>query len=112
MQQRLYEAVHSLVSAGTMQQRLQGAATSLAFVVGTAEEGHPELEKRFRTVYRRLSREAIGPNGTIAASTARLTDEKASKIAREIFALFCRASELARFPVGFERLGQSDEVGR
>lgn len=105
LQEKLFHAVGRLVEDGSIQQRLNDAAV-LLLVPGVSPEhiGNPELEKRFAPVYRRLSKGAIGPEGTIPATTDRLSDEEGSELAREIFALFCRATELARTPTGLPDL--------
>ena len=43
-----------------------------------------------------------GSEGNIRATARTLSDEDAAKIAGEILSLFCRATDLADIPVGFE----------
>ena len=103
-QEKLWQAVNTLVGSGSIQTRLRYAAEYLIRVKGRDEHAFPqaELQERFARVMERLtSTPAVGDEGTIQASTRNLTDEDAEKVASEIFSLFCGASELARVPVGF-----------
>jgi hypothetical protein len=108
-QEKLWQAVEGLATGvGRIQERLDSAARHALIRLqhGGGElafQGHPELQARFDRLLDRLtSTPPRGDEGSIAASTRTLTDDEGRELAKEIFSLFCAATDLASIPVGFE----------
>lgn len=113
-QEKLWQAVDTLLGSSPIQTRLKYAAMFLIRLSGKDDDPafrQPELQERFDRLMERLtSTPPMAGEGGIEATTRNLTDEDAASIAKEIFGLFCAASELANTPVGFgSRLRPSSE---
>lgn len=93
--ERLYKAVDSL-STGTssLQKRLEYAAISLVPLI--AREFPDDLQSEFDSIMEALSNkpEKVEGEGTIAATTRQMPDEKAQEIAESILSLFASVADL------------------
>lgn len=101
-QQKLWEAVNSLIGTGTLQERLKYAAVAIGLlrVHAPAFPTFPELEERLARLIERVSDSPMRG----------LSDEDAEKVASEILSLFCEATRAATYPVGASQtvIGPSD----
>lgn len=87
--EKFYQAIDALAaSAAPIQKRLVLAATFLIRL--KPEEDLPEtLHEEFHAVWHELTREqAVGNEGNLEATTRKLTDEDASKLAERIFGMY------------------------
>ncbi len=103
-QEKLWQAVQHLIGPGSIQRRLEAAAGYIIRLQGgDAAFDEPDLQRQVDMLIQELTKTpARGDEGTIAATTRMLTDQDGAKIAEEIFELFCRATDRATVPVGFE----------
>jgi hypothetical protein len=86
--EKFYTAVHALATgSSSIQTRLANAALSLNTL---QSENLPEtLQTEFADVWRELTKErAQGDEGTIAATTAQLSDEQARELAGRIVSIY------------------------
>ena len=88
--QVLFEAVSSLAtSPDRIQKRLEYAGKFLTKLHRKGEDLPPEHRDEFRAIWHELGSEpAVGDEGTIAATTSKLTDEQCSKLAERIFSIY------------------------
>ena len=88
MKGRFFSAVHSLATSDApIQERLAGAAESLAPL--KPEELPEDLRHEFVALMRELTKHpATGNEGTIAATTSRLTVEQAHNLAEQILHIY------------------------
>jgi hypothetical protein len=100
-QQKLWEAMNSLIGTGTLQERLKGAAQFLILLPAhdPAFPAFPDLEERLNRVLQRLTAVASSGEGSIEATTQRLSDRDANEVAAEILSLFSEATRAAKFAV-------------
>lgn len=71
-------------SARSLQERLQGAAMSWPAVFAS-HFAAGEIREHYETIHRRLTcAKAVGDEGTIAATTSKMTDDEAAEIAHLI----------------------------
>ena len=106
-QEKLWQAVETLIGSGSIQERLKFAAMYLIRLDSTKDDlafaGDSDAQTRFdRLIERLTSAPPSGDEGTIAATTRTLSDFEGGRLAKDIFDLFCRATELADIPVGFQ----------
>ena len=98
-QEKLWQAVHALIGAGTIQQRLNAAAQYLIRLRpdrsgAPAFPAMPALESRLNEVLRRLTEHGID------ATVNGLAEQDAAAIAEEVLSLFVEATRAADTPVG------------
>ncbi|MDE0394257.1 MAG: hypothetical protein OYK82_05710 [Gammaproteobacteria bacterium] len=99
-QEKLWQAVDILVGRCTIQERLKNAAMYLIRLKGFKDDlafpGDLDAQTRLDHIIGRLtSVPTTGNEGTIEASTRALSDDEGQELSREIFSLYCRATELA-----------------
>jgi hypothetical protein len=87
--QRLGQAVHVLaVSAAPIQKRLEYAFDGFHTLINHGLH-KPERQAQFESIVERMTaREAVGREGSVAATVSRFSDDEASAIAREIADLY------------------------
>ena len=102
-QEKLWQAVNALIGPGHIQERLNSAAVLLLRIdTRMAFPSDPDAQTLFdRSIKRLTSSQPTGGEGTIEATTRTLSDDEGWRLAKDIFGLFCRATELADIPVGF-----------
>ena len=105
-QEKLWQAVETLIGSGSIQERLKFAAMYLIRLDSTKDglafPGDSDAQTRFARLMERLtSAPPSGDEGTIEATTRTLSDDEGRRLAEDIFRLFCRATELADIPVWF-----------
>ena len=85
-----FEAVNSLATgSGRIQKRLEYAGTYLTKLHRASEDLPAEHRDEFRDLFRELTSEpAIADEGSIAATTSKLTDEQCSKLAERILSIY------------------------
>lgn len=90
-QEKFYQAMLCLVSDGPLRQRLAGAAMYLRRL-GWPEDFHgdEEAKRRWEQIIHDLTHVEAGPgdDGNIDATTKRLTDDEAKRIAGEILSVY------------------------
>ena len=90
-QEQLYEAMYCVTSVGPLQSRLASAAHYLIRL--TADEDFPDHEQRdaWQRIMHDLTHvEPEGDEGSFAATTKRMDDSEALRVAREILRLYVR----------------------
>ncbi len=87
--QVLFEAVSSLAtSPDRIQIRLERAGKFLN-KLHRKDDLLPEYHDEFRAIWREIGSEsAVGDEGTIAATTSKLTDEQCRNLAERIFSIY------------------------
>ena len=110
-QEKLWQAVDILIGSGSIQERLEFAAMYLICLNSPKDDlafaGDSDAQTRFdRLIERLTSAPPSGDEGTIAATTRTLSDFEGGRLAKDIFDLFCRATELADIPVGFPNMSR------
>ena len=111
-QEKLYLAVETLIGSGSIQERLESAAMYHLISLDSTKDdlafaGDSDAQTRLDRLIERLrSAPPSGDEGTIAATTRTLSDDEGGRLAKEIFGLFCRATELADIPVGFPNMSR------
>ena len=98
-QEKLWQAVETLIGSGSIQERLKFAAMYLIRLDSTKDDlafaGDSDAQTRFDLLIERLtSAPPSGDEGTIEATTRTLSDDEGGRLAEDIFGLFCRATEL------------------
>jgi hypothetical protein len=87
--QKLFQAVDSLVGAGSLRERLTAAASWLAELKPHADQVPDELRGKYDRLYQLLTEHPNDHDGAIAESVRRLSDEDASQAVKNIWSLFC-----------------------
>jgi len=93
--EKLFSACHYAVGSNQTPQRRLAAVMSI-YVLNLEHKDLPNLEawERFRKLKRATScKPPKGDEGTIAATTAQMTDEEAGKWLSEIMSLFSEVAE-------------------
>lgn len=87
----LYVAIRVLIAyEGTVQKRLASAAINLS-TLPTKNDLPKEFEDELRSIIQDLTKEpAVGSEGRIQATTAKMSNQDAKRIAEEIFDLYVR----------------------
>lgn len=88
--EKLWQAVDGLVGDGTVQERLANAAIILSRL-HRPEEDFPDEETReeFKAIMHALTKEPAEANeGTIVATTRKLSSEEGAKLSSRIFSLY------------------------
>jgi len=87
--EKLGIAVGTLASsAEPIQKRLEYAGLTLTLLSETEPLVNPERNRAFRSIYERLTADKSVSTGRVHATTARLSDDEASAIARDIVDLY------------------------
>jgi hypothetical protein len=90
-QEKFWKAMDALIGDGSIQHRLAWAAMELTSLDGRDEELPEDVREEFKAVMRELTKErAVGDEGTIEATTRRLSPEEGVKLARRIFSIYTR----------------------
>lgn len=93
--EKLYSACSGAVgSSETPQQRLASAVSAGLIHLKSDDFPNSELWERLKKLVDSSSSEpALGDEGTIAATTSKMSDEDASNWLREMFSIFCDVAE-------------------
>lgn len=87
--EKLWQAIHSLVGEGSIQERLAGAAMVLTRLHRPDEDLPEHLREDFKAVMHALTKEpAVGNEGTITATTRKLTAEEGRDLAGKILSIY------------------------
>jgi hypothetical protein len=87
--EKLWQAIHGLVSYGSIQERLSSAAMILTRLHRPDEDLPEELREDFKAVMHALTKEeAVGNEGTINATTRKLTAEQGGELAEKILSIY------------------------
>jgi hypothetical protein len=86
--EKLYQAVESLISDGTLKHRV--AATGQFLIRLKSEDFPQDLRKNYDNIMEHLTEfhPEFNADSSFAASTRRMTDRDAEKLAKDIFNLY------------------------
>lgn len=89
--EKFWQAIHSLISYGSIQERLASAAMILTRLHRPDEDLPEHLRDEFKTLMHELTKEpAVGDEGTINATTRKLTAEQGGKLAEKILRIYTK----------------------
>lgn len=95
-EEKLYQAVDTLIGSQTIQERLKHAGMFLIRLDEKDFGGAPDLYAKFKSIHDRLtSVQPAGDEGSLEATTSILNNEAAASLATEILSLMCEVTDRA-----------------